>query len=184
MDCIFHGVAKSQTWLSNFHFHYSVEAGGRARPAVVPWWRTQSHGLHDFSVFPSRSHNCCCTAHHCHCDPLWKKRKSQLSLLEWGGKRSSWKSQGMWTVGLSCPPFFVEKCRRDIGENMVKQDNLQTLPKDEIRASECPVFFPTLSPVAPVSLTEVLTAHSEYKFQWPLCLPPLLWGARFTRLRF
>ena len=22
MDCIVHGVAKSQTWLSNFHFHF------------------------------------------------------------------------------------------------------------------------------------------------------------------
>ena len=88
----------------------------------------------------------------------------------------------MWTFGLSCPPILVEKSRRDIGENVVKQDNLRTLPKDEIRASVCPVFFPTLSPVASVSLTEVLTLHSEYKFQWPLCLPPVALGSSLHSL--
>ena len=34
MDCIVHGVAKSQTWLSNFYFH--VEFIEASFPAVSP----------------------------------------------------------------------------------------------------------------------------------------------------
>ena len=29
VDCIVHGVTKSQTWLSEFHFHFSMWAKGR-----------------------------------------------------------------------------------------------------------------------------------------------------------
>ena len=46
MDCIVHGVAKSQTWLSDFHFHFSSYLSStdgwmesRLQRLVIVWWR-------------------------------------------------------------------------------------------------------------------------------------------------
>ena len=38
MNCIIHGVAKSQTWLSDFHFHYTSEGNQKT------WTKYRNHG--------------------------------------------------------------------------------------------------------------------------------------------
>ena len=53
MDCIVHGIAKSRTRLSNFHFHFSLSVGpvmdlrlGREDFRIISWiWHEQSSEL-------------------------------------------------------------------------------------------------------------------------------------------
>ena len=45
MDCIVHGVAKSQTWLSDFHFHFHFQYSCLENPLGRGDWRATVHGV-------------------------------------------------------------------------------------------------------------------------------------------
>ena len=59
MDCIAHGVAKSQTWLSNLHFHFSSPS----LLALLPF--LASCALHLLNDFLSPTSSCSPTLSHC-----------------------------------------------------------------------------------------------------------------------
>ena len=84
MDCIVHGVAKSWTWLSNFHFHFQSIHLPRKRagfsPCVgkIPWrreqlptlvfWPGKFHGL--YSPW-GRKWNCLAALYSIHFEARW-----------------------------------------------------------------------------------------------------------------
>ena len=133
------------------------------------------------SVFPPRSHDCGCRASHRHCGPLCKKRKASSPHLCEKGKvfLEIPRNVDVWLKLSSLP--CTEKQERhwwECGEVRQSMD-----PPQGWNNSFCVQFsFPPFFPVAYVSLTEVLITHSEYQFQWPLCLPPAALGSSLHSL--
>ena len=65
MDCKVHGVAKSRTRLSNFHFHFFQEFWCKAANLKVNTIALKNNGLLECEVvsniFPANSNRCCLT---------------------------------------------------------------------------------------------------------------------------
>ena len=104
MDCIVHGVAKSQTQLSDFHFHFSIYAHTHKLGRMES---RQSDGSH-----LSQMSGCCCYVASVVSDSVRPHRQQPIRLLH------PWDSPGKNT-GMGC--HFLLQCVKVKSESEITQ---------------------------------------------------------------
>ena len=80
MDCIIHGVAHSQTWLSNFDFHFSLVQFWSG------WWwhhRMNFGGIPSFTVFWNNLKRIGISSSLYNCTTIFLQKNYHLSLHSW-----------------------------------------------------------------------------------------------------
>ena len=70
MDCIVHGVAESQTWLSNFHFHSILEPSSWWSKIYV-WGRTRQSKHNALPAHTGPALACSLSLHYTWSRPSW-----------------------------------------------------------------------------------------------------------------